>query len=112
MDLRETGWDGVDWIDMAQDRDQWRVLVPRLLVYFRNRLIFYGELLAPRPNTKLENHPMSAGEKPRLTVIKLLLCSKYGSAFWTVKSDDANCSARRYTNQDRTFREIGEFLCH
>jgi hypothetical protein len=24
MDLREIGWDGVDWIDMAQDRDQWR----------------------------------------------------------------------------------------
>jgi hypothetical protein len=27
MDLREIGWDGVDWIDLAQDRDQWRVLV-------------------------------------------------------------------------------------
>jgi hypothetical protein len=27
MDLRETRWDGVDWIDMAQDRDQWRALV-------------------------------------------------------------------------------------
>jgi hypothetical protein len=27
MDLRETGWDGADWIDLAQDRDQWRALV-------------------------------------------------------------------------------------
>jgi hypothetical protein len=27
MDLRERGWDGVDWIDMAQDRDQCRALV-------------------------------------------------------------------------------------
>jgi hypothetical protein len=27
MDLRETGWDGMDWIDLAQDRDQWRALV-------------------------------------------------------------------------------------
>jgi hypothetical protein len=27
MDLREIGWDGVDWIDMAQDKDQWRDLV-------------------------------------------------------------------------------------
>jgi hypothetical protein len=25
--LREIGWDGVDLIDMAQDRDQWRALV-------------------------------------------------------------------------------------
>jgi hypothetical protein len=27
MDLREIGWDGVDWMDIAQDRDQWRALV-------------------------------------------------------------------------------------
>jgi hypothetical protein len=27
MDLRETGCDGMDWIDLAQDRDQWRALV-------------------------------------------------------------------------------------
>jgi hypothetical protein len=27
MDLRGIGWGGVDWIDLAQDRDQWRALV-------------------------------------------------------------------------------------
>jgi hypothetical protein len=27
MDLREREWDGVDWIDLAQNRDQWRALV-------------------------------------------------------------------------------------
>jgi hypothetical protein len=27
MYLREIGWDGMDWIDLAQDRDQWRALV-------------------------------------------------------------------------------------
>jgi hypothetical protein len=27
MDLREIGWDGMDWIDLAQDRDQSRGLV-------------------------------------------------------------------------------------
>jgi hypothetical protein len=27
MDLTEIGWDGIDWIDLAQDRDQWRALV-------------------------------------------------------------------------------------
>jgi hypothetical protein len=27
MDLREIGWDGMDWIDLAQDRDLWRNLV-------------------------------------------------------------------------------------
>jgi hypothetical protein len=31
MDLRELGWDGVDWTDMAQDRDQWRALVNMVL---------------------------------------------------------------------------------
>jgi hypothetical protein len=29
MDLREIRWDGMDWIDLAQDRDQWRALVNR-----------------------------------------------------------------------------------
>jgi hypothetical protein len=27
---------------------------------FRNKLIFYSELLAPRPTTKLEDHPLSS----------------------------------------------------
>jgi hypothetical protein len=27
MDLREIGWGGLDWIDLAQDRDQWRAVV-------------------------------------------------------------------------------------
>jgi hypothetical protein len=24
MDIGELGWDGMDWIELAQDRDQWR----------------------------------------------------------------------------------------
>jgi hypothetical protein len=27
MDLREIGWDDMDWFDLIQDRDQWRALV-------------------------------------------------------------------------------------
>jgi hypothetical protein len=27
IDLREIGWDGMDWIDLAPDRDQRRALV-------------------------------------------------------------------------------------
>jgi hypothetical protein len=26
-DLREIGWEGMDWIDLDQDSDQWRALV-------------------------------------------------------------------------------------
>jgi hypothetical protein len=29
MDLREIGWGTVDWINVAQDRDQWRALITR-----------------------------------------------------------------------------------
>jgi hypothetical protein len=31
MDLREIGWVGMDWIDLAQDRDQWRALANTVL---------------------------------------------------------------------------------
>jgi hypothetical protein len=27
MDLREVGWGGMDWINVAQVRDRWRALV-------------------------------------------------------------------------------------
>jgi hypothetical protein len=27
MVLKEIGWDGMDWVDLAQDREQWRALV-------------------------------------------------------------------------------------
>jgi hypothetical protein len=29
IDLREIRWVGMDWIDLAQDRDQWRALGTR-----------------------------------------------------------------------------------
>jgi hypothetical protein len=27
IDVRETGWKGVDWIHLAQDGDQWQAVV-------------------------------------------------------------------------------------
>jgi hypothetical protein len=27
MDLREIGWGGMDWTDLAQDRERWKFLV-------------------------------------------------------------------------------------
>jgi hypothetical protein len=31
IDLREIGGAGLDWIDLGQDRDQWRVLVNTIM---------------------------------------------------------------------------------
>jgi hypothetical protein len=31
MDLRKIGWGGTDWIDLTQDRDQWRALVNTII---------------------------------------------------------------------------------
>jgi len=27
MDLQEVGWGGIDWVDLAQERDRWQALV-------------------------------------------------------------------------------------
>jgi hypothetical protein len=34
MDLRELGWGGMDWIELAEDRDQRRALV-NTVMYLR-----------------------------------------------------------------------------
>jgi hypothetical protein len=34
MDLREIGWENVEWIHLAQDRDHWRALV-KTVINFR-----------------------------------------------------------------------------
>jgi hypothetical protein len=31
IDLREIGWGGMDWIYLAQNRDQWRGLVNMIM---------------------------------------------------------------------------------
>jgi hypothetical protein len=31
MVLREIGWGGMDWIDLAQDRNQWRTPVSTIM---------------------------------------------------------------------------------
>jgi hypothetical protein len=31
IDLREIGWDVMEWIELAQDRDQWRALVNMIM---------------------------------------------------------------------------------
>jgi hypothetical protein len=31
MDLREIGWDGMDWISLSQDKNQWRAIVNTLM---------------------------------------------------------------------------------
>jgi hypothetical protein len=32
MDLREIGWGGTEWIDLAQDMDKWKALVNMVMI--------------------------------------------------------------------------------
>jgi hypothetical protein len=43
MVLREIGWGGMYWIDLAQDRDQWRALVNMIINY--NKMLHNWRLL-------------------------------------------------------------------
>jgi hypothetical protein len=39
IDLREIGWDGMDWSDLAQDRDQWRALVKTVMTFGFHKML-------------------------------------------------------------------------
>jgi len=34
MDIREIGWEGLNWMRLAQDRDQWRVVVNMVMNFW------------------------------------------------------------------------------
>jgi hypothetical protein len=34
MNFRDTGWRGMDWIDLAQDTDRWRVLMNTVMKFW------------------------------------------------------------------------------
>jgi hypothetical protein len=34
LDLKETGWGDMGWIDLAEDRDQWRALVNMVMNFW------------------------------------------------------------------------------
>jgi hypothetical protein len=40
IDFRETGLDGMDWIDLAQNRDQWRALVNTVMTQTLGTCVF------------------------------------------------------------------------
>jgi len=33
MDVREVGWEAVDWVHLGQDRDQWRTPVNTVMKF-------------------------------------------------------------------------------
>jgi hypothetical protein len=43
MDLREIGCGGIDWIDLAQDRDRWQAVVTTVMNFLGS--IKCGEFL-------------------------------------------------------------------
>jgi hypothetical protein len=46
--LREIGWDGMNCIDLAQDRDQWRPLVNLWFLKMLGNSYVAAELVAPQ----------------------------------------------------------------
>jgi hypothetical protein len=38
MDLKEVGWESMDWIYLAQDRDRWRALVNAVIYFWFHKM--------------------------------------------------------------------------
>jgi hypothetical protein len=59
MDFREIGWDGLDWIDLYQDRNQWRALVNTAM----NIWIVAGSQEGLNSVSECEDQKMKRGEQ-------------------------------------------------
>jgi hypothetical protein len=70
MDLRETGGEGVEWIHLAQYRDQWRVLantVTNFLVPERQGISRLGQYQLLKKDSAPQSHTLqSSVNKARL----------------------------------------------
>jgi hypothetical protein len=78
---------------------------PRLLVVFRNKLIFYGkELLTPRPTPTLEDHPC------RLSANAYSIFSQFisipGERLLHPQPEDAPCRGDKGSTWKETTRKI------
>jgi hypothetical protein len=59
MDLREIGWGGMDWIDLARDRNQWRPLANTVMNLQVPRNI--GKFLSSRRTGGFSRRPQLHG---------------------------------------------------
>jgi hypothetical protein len=50
MDLRETGWRGVEWIHLAQDRDRWRAVANEVM---NLRVVVHRVSISPKMKYKM-----------------------------------------------------------
>jgi hypothetical protein len=68
MDLRETGWEGVDWIHLAQDRNLWQVLLNTVM----KRIVFLDFIhrLVSQEQTKLRKNFVCSCDTRRWTKSK------------------------------------------
>ncbi|KAJ4431211.1 hypothetical protein ANN_19808 [Periplaneta americana] len=83
MDLREMGYDGRDWINLAQDRDQWRAYVRAAI---NLRVVLYG----------CETWTLTLREEQRLKVFEIKVLRKIFGA----KRDEVTGEWRKLHNTE------------
>jgi hypothetical protein len=80
MDLREREWDGIDWIDLAQDRDQRRALVNTVmnLRVPENAEKFLNSCTSGSSSRRAQFHEWVRVRKPLNCVVRTVrLCSRF-----------------------------------
>ncbi|KAJ4439479.1 hypothetical protein ANN_07603 [Periplaneta americana] len=77
MDLKEVGYDDRDWINLAQDRDQWRAYV-KAAMNLRLPSISGGRLLYPQA----EDAPCRGDRDPHTWLVIIVVL--YGCETWTL----------------------------
>jgi hypothetical protein len=107
MDLGEIGWDGMDWIDLALDRDQWRALVNTVI----NLLVPQNVYIHVFLTSALVGGEMSASRLGRFTPGKRVHSIHWIGSVDSIIGLDAVETRKLFTYHEIKFRPLSRLAC-